>query len=96
MTDLEIQTLALDEKLSITQAAPLLETLKALQGQAVQLDGGNVKHIDMPCAQVLVSAANHWAAAQTLFKITSPSKALSDSLALLGLDMSIKFQGELS
>lgn len=90
MSELAVeQNLILEAKLNFMAAAPLAETLTALQNTPVKLDGSNVNHIDMPCVQILLAAARHWHGTNVPFALVNLSDAFQSGLATLGLDPSI-------
>ena len=76
--------LSLGPILDLRAAAPLRESLLALQGQAVTVDGSGVQRLGGLCLQVLLSAAQTWAAEGERFCIADASPALADALALMG------------
>jgi len=80
------QSLLLEAKLDLMAAASLGDAIAALQNTPVSLDAANVSHLDMPCLQILLSAAKHWQGTNTSFSISNPTDAFLAGLATLGID----------
>jgi anti-anti-sigma regulatory factor len=71
--------------LGISSAAKLHEDISALQGRALTLNAVAVKHLDAPCAQILIAAKLEWASAGHPFDIKNPSTAFNAGLEALDL-----------
>ena len=80
--------LCLPATLDAEAAEPLRQELLSslAAGAALTLDGAAVARLSTPCAQVLVAAARTARAHGQGFALRDASDALSESLALLGLD----------
>ena len=76
--------LSLEPILDLRAAARLRENLLEMQGRPVTVDGSNVQRLGGLCFQVLLSAAQTWAAEGAQFRIADASPALADALVLLG------------
>lgn len=78
------ETLSLPQKLDFAYAPEFLGHLRALRGQNVILDGGNVKVLGGLCAQILLSARHHWNSDGKSLRVdTSP--AMKEDMSRLGL-----------
>ena len=74
----------LPEKLDISKADWLLESLRGLRGQDLEISGKSVRFVGTLCAQILQVAATEWK--NTGHKLTvDASVAFWADLALLGL-----------
>ncbi|MDB2438700.1 STAS domain-containing protein [Hellea sp.] len=85
MQENRIRTVILDQNLSVRAAAPLFEVLFKCAGLPLEIDAAAVKHLDAPCAQLLLAAKRSSLASNTAFEIITPSKNFLESLDALGL-----------
>ena len=95
MQENDIKTIILDENLSVKAAETLFESLCEYIGQPLDINAAEVKHLDAPCAQLLVSAKMSFESTNTPFEITAPSVEFIESLTTLGLAESLSLIPEL-
>ena len=76
--------LKLPEVLDVGVAADLAAQLQALRGQAVTLDASEVRRVGGLSLQVLLSARLTWATDAKPWRVTEPSPAFQEALALYG------------
>lgn len=75
-----------------TVSAHVAEELKALflqaikEGKPISVKADSITHIDTLCCQLLVSAAISCREEDVPFEITTPSEAMQNNLAALGLE----------
>ncbi|MDM7983720.1 MAG: STAS domain-containing protein [Maricaulis sp.] len=88
MTDAPDNHLELPTRLDVPAAEPLLADLLERRGRDLDLviDGSGVGLIDTPAIQILMSAARDQASRNHEFKMTEPSAAIQEAMALMGLD----------
>ena len=86
MSSSDLQKLQLEETLSLKAAAALAKTLRDSSEHALEVSAQNVSHIDMHCAQILLSAKQKWAALNLPFEITPCSPQFKENLSILGMD----------
>lgn len=86
--------ITLVQNLDLTAAAPLEEALLALRGTSAHINGQDVERLGAQCLQVLLSAAQTWAADDQTFIISDISPAFEDGLKVLGFDASTFSQQE--
>lgn len=79
------ETLVLPAKLDLPAAPDLLEKLKELRGKDVGIDAGGVTHLGTNCLQILISAAQSWAADGKTLTLSPMSEAFSRDLGQFGL-----------
>ncbi len=75
----------LQERLGLSDAAPLAAKLKSMRGRDVAIDARQVTHIGTLCQQVLLAAAKEWHADGKTLRLIEPTDACVHHLALLGL-----------
>lgn len=80
------EALKLPARLDLPAAVPLLNELRAAEGDVV-LDGADVTHLGALCAQVLISGAKTAAEAGHTFTIENLQEAAQDQLGFMGLDI---------
>jgi len=80
-----IYAFQLPQKLDSDAADDLLQSLRSMTRQSIEIDASNVSALGALCAQVLLSAARQWALDGYSFKIILPSKVFLDDMTLLGL-----------
>ena len=69
------------------QHAPaLLDALRALKGQDVDLDASDVVSVSTPCLQILLAAGRDWRRDHHRLRITDPSTDFLIALEHLGID----------
>ncbi len=81
----EPTTIALAPRVNQQTIASLVATLKAHQGQPVQIDASAVKHIGAPGFEALLAAARSWRAATAGFAVIEPSAAFLSGVGHIGL-----------
>ena len=86
LSNAETHTLELEENLSFKVALPLLEQIRESSDHPLELIAKNVTHIDMHCAQILLSAKQEWEVLKQPFKVTACSPQFKESLSILGMD----------
>jgi anti-anti-sigma regulatory factor len=82
----EKKHILLDENLSYSRSSTLLEAIQTQNSDPTALDASKVRHLDAPCAQILLAAKLHFDAANIPFEITNPSTKFGEALAALGLN----------
>lgn len=75
----------LQGRLGLSDAEPLANRLRSIRGDDVEIDASQVTHLGSLCQQVLLSAASEWHGSGHEFKLTNPTEACIDQLALCGL-----------
>lgn len=84
-----VTDIVLDSNLNLMAAATLAQILTDQLNTSIVLNAENVIHIDLPCLQVLISAARHWRSEGMIFEIENMSEAFAGNLTTLGLNPSI-------
>jgi len=84
--DIEKNHVVLDENLSFARTGSLLEAITSKVSLPLSLDASKVRHLDAPCAQILLAAKNHYVASDISFEILNPSDKFKDGLTTLGLE----------
>lgn len=79
------ETLSLPQKLDFAYAPEFLGHLRALRGQSLILEGGNVKVLGGLCAQILLSARHHWHTDGNSLRV-DVSVAMKDDMSRLGIN----------
>jgi chemotaxis protein CheX len=77
--------LHLAEVLDPTAAGPLLQSLLSFSRGELAVDASAVTRTSTPCLQVLLAAANSFAADGRAFAVINPSPAFAEAVSLLGL-----------
>jgi len=92
----DLKTVILDEDLSVRAAPTLFEALSKHAGLSLKINASGVKHLDAPCAQLLVAAKRASVASGSSFEIVTPSEKFLENLDTLGLTASMEPKLELS
>ncbi len=79
--------LRLETRMAVQHAPALLESLRALRGQDVDLDASGVMTVSTPCLQVLLAAGEEWRDTGHRLRITDPSTDFLMALDHLGIDL---------
>ena len=79
-----VTALRLPGVLDLRAAPELASALLAQRGEAVVLDGTEVRHLGGQCLQVLLSAQATWAADGRSFQVVAASEEFAASATLLG------------
>lgn len=79
--------ICLPSSLGLVDSGPLLTALRdsLIARNAVRVDGAAVERISTPCIQLLVAAALNARSEGLVFELASPSSALNEALADLGV-----------
>lgn len=86
MEDAKKNHVLLDENLSFARTGGLAEAIVNKTNMPLALDASQVRHLDAPCAQILLAAKNHYAASGISFEILNPSDNFKNALMTLGLE----------
>jgi chemotaxis protein CheX len=78
-------TLHLDPRLTAQQAPALLDRLRTLQGQDVEVDASGVVAVSTPCIQILLAAGESWRGDGKALRVVSPSTDFLMALDHLGI-----------
>jgi len=81
--------MTLETNLNLMAAAPLAQKLTENLNSPVQLNASEVSHIDQPCLQILIAAAQQWQSSGVDFHITNMSEGFLECLKSMGLSPSI-------
>jgi anti-anti-sigma regulatory factor len=79
--------LRLEARMAVQHAFALLESLKALSGQNVDLDASSVVSISTPCLQILLAAGAEWRDVGYRLRITDPSTNFLMALDYFGISL---------
>lgn len=77
--------LQLPPRMAVQNATELLDELKSLQGQDVDLEASSVMAVSTPCLQVLLAAGKHWRDNGHQLRIIDPSTDFLIALDHLGI-----------
>lgn len=86
----------LDPDLKTEAAAALLDSLRAMEGQAVEIDASEVKVLGGSCAQALIAASESWRAAGQPFTIVNASEEFLADAATLAASEHINITGRVT
>lgn len=86
MKDADKNHVLLDENLSFARASGLTKAIVNKIELPLSLDASQVRHMDAPCAQILLAAKNHYAVSGLSFEILNPSDNFKNALTTLGLE----------
>jgi anti-anti-sigma regulatory factor len=84
--DAEKNHVLLDENLSFARTGGLIKSIVNDTQAPLSLDASKVRHLDAPCAQILLAAKNHYVASGISFEILNPSDNFTKALSTLGLE----------
>lgn len=79
------ETLVLPARLDLPAAPELLEKLRESRGADLGIDAGGVAHLGTNCLQILIAAAQSWAADGKTLTLSPMSEAFSRDLSQFGL-----------
>ncbi len=79
--------LTLAARLDLPAAEPLLATLLARRGAALEVDAGAVNHLGTLCLQVLLAAAEDWRARGNVLSVAPVSDAFATALRTFGVSL---------